>query len=183
MTQAQTWVRRLKESDPSVCTEVFDAMYGPMLRYATWVTQDEEAAYDILQDVFFNLWQGRQRLNPDLPLKALLFKMTRNRALNHQRKKQHHETRLSAMQEIVPDQEPHPDNSLEVKMLGARIHQWISELPPRRREAFQLSRYEGLSHEEIAQVMNLTSRTVSNHIMLALVYLRKRLRALETNLT
>ena len=88
MTQAQTWVRRLKESDPSVCTEVFDAMYGPMLRYATWITQDEEAAYDILQDVFFNLWQGRQRLNPDLPLKALLFKMTRNRALNHQRKKQ-----------------------------------------------------------------------------------------------
>ena len=68
-------------------------------------------------------------------------------------------------------------------MLGARIHQWISDLPPRRREAFQLSRYEGLSHEEIAQVMNLTSRTVSNHIMLALVYLRKRLRALESNLT
>ena len=135
MTQAQTWVRRLKESDPSVCTEVFDAMYGPMLRYATWITQDEEAAYDILQDVFFNLWQGRQRLNPDLPLKALLFKMTRNRALNHQRKKQHQQTRLSAMQEIVPDQEPHPDNSLEAKMLGTRIHQWISELPPRQREA------------------------------------------------
>ena len=183
MTQAQTWVRRLKESDPSVCTEVFDAMYGPMLRYATWITQDQEAAYDILQEVFFKLWQGCQRLNADLPLKALLFKMTRNRALNHQRKKQHQQTRLSAMQEIVPDQEPHPDNSLEAKMLGTRIHQWIGELPPRQREAFQLSRYEGLSHQEIAQVMDLTARTVSNHIMLALVYLRKRLRALESNLT
>ncbi len=68
-------------------------------------------------------------------------------------------------------------------MLGTRIHQWISELPPRQREAFQLSRYEGLSHQEIAQVMDLTSRTVSNHIMLALVYLRKRLHALESNLT
>ena len=183
MIQAKTWVHRLNDSDSSVCTEVFDALYGPLLRYARRLIQDEEAAYDILQDVFFKLWQIRETLNPKLPLKPLLFKMVRNHALNHQRKKKYQEVRLTPALETVPTQGPAPDNAIEAERLGAWMHQWIRALPPRQREAFQLSRYEGLSHAEIAQVMNLTPRTVSNHIMMALVSLRDRLRALESDLT
>ena len=52
---------------------------------------------------------------------------------------------------------------------------WIDELPPRRREAFRLSRFDGLSHDEIARVMALTPKTVNNHIVLALQTLRERL--------
>lgn len=183
MAHAETWVHRLKASDPSVCTEVFDALYAPLLRYAARLTQDEEAAYDILQDVFFKLWERRATLNPDLPLKALLFTMVRNRSLNHQRDKQRHDASRAVMPEALLDPTSRPDNDVEAEMLGAHLHAWIGELPPRRREAFRLSRYEGLTHEEIARVMRLTPRTVSNHIMSALVYLRDRLHALESNCT
>ena len=53
-------------------------------------------------------------------------------------------------------------------------------MPERRREAFRLSRYEGLSHEEIAPVMGLTPKTVNNHVVLALQHLRTRLRTYES---
>ena len=64
-------------------------------------------------------------------------------------------------------------------MLDERLRMFIEQMPDRRREAFMLSRYEGLSHEEIAQVMKLTPRTVNTHIVLALKDLRNRLGALQ----
>ena len=59
---------------------------------------------------------------------------------------------------------------------------WIAALPPRQREAFCLSRYEGLSHDEIAAVMDLAPKTVNNHIVLALQTLRQRLHRHDADL-
>jgi len=78
-------------------------------------------------------------------------------------------------------EQPNADELLDAEDLGVRIREWISELPPKRREAFQLSRFDGLSHEEIAEVMNVAPRTVTNHIMLALQHLRDRLRTFQTS--
>ena len=77
--------------------------------------------------------------------------------------------------------QPTPEETIDAESLKERLREWISELPPKRREAFQLSRFEGLSHEEIAEVMNLAPRTVTNHIMLALQQLRDRLQAFQTS--
>jgi RNA polymerase sigma-70 factor (ECF subfamily) len=60
-------------------------------------------------------------------------------------------------------------------MLKRHLERWISEMPQRRREAFMLSRFEGLSHEEIASLMDLAPKTVNNHIVLALQHIRKKL--------
>ena len=64
-------------------------------------------------------------------------------------------------------------------MLQRSIHGWIQELPPRRAEAFALSRYNGFSHDEIATIMGVSKRTVETHILLALRELRARLDALR----
>ncbi len=61
-----------------------------------------------------------------------------------------------------------------VEELAGNFRIWINELSDRRREAFELSRFEGLDHQEIADVMNLTVKTVNNHIVDALSHLRKR---------
>jgi RNA polymerase sigma-70 factor (ECF subfamily) len=54
------------------------------------------------------------------------------------------------------------------------LKNWITDLPERQREAFELSRFEGLDHDEIASVMNVSSNTVNNHIVAALKRLRDR---------
>lgn len=156
-------------------------MHPALLRYALQVTHDEAAAYDVVQDAFIKLWNVRETLDPERSMKALLYRIVRNLALNQQRAKHHEEAKRAAMPVPDPTHTTSPEEVMDAEALGARIREWIAELPPRRREAFQLSRFEGLSHEEIAQVMNLTPRTVTNHIMLALQYLRDRLHAFQAS--
>jgi RNA polymerase sigma-70 factor (ECF subfamily) len=67
-------------------------------------------------------------------------------------------------------------------MLDRRLRRWIDDLPDRQREALSLSRFEGLSHEAIAEIMDISPRTVNNHIVRALKSLRQNVHAYEPGL-
>ena len=156
-------------------------MHTALLRYALRLTHDEDAAYDVVQEAFVKVWQIRERLDPARSLKALLYRIVRNLSLTYQRNKHREAMQHEALPTPDPDAVPTAEDLFDAEVLGTHLRQWIQTLPPRRREACQLSRFEGLSHEEIAHVMNLTPRTVTNHIMLALQYLRQRLRAFQAS--
>ena len=171
------WCHGLLRSDATSYAELFDASYDALHRYAMYITHDEAASSDILQDVYLKLWQVRDSIDPERSLRALLFQMVRNYALNHERQRKRH-----AAEAIEAD---HPsvgfdsvnDDELDAAVLKECLQVWIDEMPERRREAFMLSRYEGLSHEEIASLMDLAPKTVNNHIVLALQHIRKKLDA------
>ncbi len=171
------WSERLQSSDQRAFSELFEAMHVALLRYAWRFTGEQEAARDIVQDAFLKLWLIRTDVDPKRSLKALLYTMVRNLALNHKRAAQH--TNGAFPEHDLYDPAPAADQQVEASMLDQRLRQFIEQMPNRRREAFMLSRYEGLSHEEIAHVMNLTPRTVNTHIVLALKDLRNRLGALQ----
>ena len=177
------WSRRLRRSDRTAYTQLFEAMYDPLYRYAWQFTRDTDAAYDVLQEVFLKLWQVRGRLDPERSLKALLYQMTRNMALNHLRHQRRHAA--DALDELLyePSLQPGPDADLDTHALTEQVRTWIEEMPERRREAFMLSRYQGLSHQEIADIMSLTPKTVNNHIVLALQQLRDRLGTVQPDHT
>lgn len=64
----------------------------------------------------------------------------------------------------------------------AKFREWIYDLPERQREAFLLSREQDLSHEEIAEVMDVSPNTVNNHIVKAMRALRDRLKDFRPDL-
>ena len=169
--------RRLRSSDRRAFSELFELMHPRLLRYSWSFVHSEETARDVVQDVFLKLWQVRETINPERSLKALLYTMVRNLSLNKLRGA-HNDT--SPLPELgLVDTAPAIDDVLDAGILRAEISRCIDKLPYRRREAFVLSRFEGLTHAEIASVMNLTPRTVSTHIVLALRDLRKSLSALQ----
>jgi len=144
-----------------------------------YIVQNQSAASDILQDVYLKLWQIRSNVDPERSLRALMYQMVRNYALNHERQRKRH-----ASEELEAD---HPsvgfdtmtDERLDADSLQEQLTHWIDQMPARRREAFILSRYEGLSHDEIASLMNLAPKTVNNHIVLALQHLRTQMHELK----
>ena len=150
-------------------------MHKPLIRYAASVTRDENTAYDVVQESFIKLWEHRKRLDPNRSLKAYLYSIVRNTAFNQLVKRTNVFAEMSTSEPNEADDDPTPDNALMTGELRNCIHKWIGELPPRRQEAFRLSRFEGLTHEEIAQMMDLEPRTVTHHIMLALKHLKDRL--------
>ena len=143
--------------------------------------RDKTAAKDVVQECFISLWQTRARIDESRSLKSYLYKMVRNRSLNSLRDR----ASVEVNHDLVKiSQQETADNSAEINPasraaekesdLESIMSHWISNLPERQQEAFQLSRFEGLDHDEIAIVMNVSPKTVNNHIVAALSTLREK---------
>jgi len=179
--QFRAWGHGLQRSDGTSFAELFDATYDSLHRYAMFITRDSDAASDILQDVYMKLWRVRTTIDPERSLKALMYQMVRNYALNHERQKKRHASEAIEADSPSVGFDNMDDERLDAARLQEHMDLWIAEMPERRREAFMLSRYERLSHEEIATLMDLAPKTVNNHIVLALQHLRKRLESYQEN--
>jgi len=184
-TDFATLCRCLKASDREAFERVFRALHDVLFRYVRALTKTSAVAADITQDVFVSLWEARDRLDPSRSLEAYVYRMARNRVYNHQRDERTHADKRAEMHAVAaPDVQPTPlpDAQLHADVLASNIDEWIEHLPERQREAFVLSRFNGLSHDEIASVMDVSPRTVNNHIVSALKTLRAHIRALEPSL-
>ncbi|WP_103029504.1 RNA polymerase sigma factor [Salinibacter altiplanensis] len=179
------WCRRLKASDRAAYAELFDTMYDPLFRYARSITASVAAARDVTQDTFVRLWDVRESLSPGQSLKAYLYRIARNRAYNHERNQRTRTAKKDAVRDQTaaqPAPPTRPDAQADADQLEDRLWRWIGELTDRQREALVLTRFDGLSHEEAADVMDISPRTVNNHIVRALKHLRGRIHDYEPNL-
>ena len=172
------WCRRIRAGEEAAVNELFEATCPALLRYARELTSREDFAQDAVQHAFIQVWKERAALRPEGSLKALLYTTVRHRALKQMRNEKNR-SELASKRLEGPAAEPSPSETADAEMLGARIRDWISELPARRREAFRLSRFDQLSYREIAEVMDISVRTVESHVRHALDHLRERLETFE----
>lgn len=172
--------RELATADRDTFTRMFQRFYVPLVRYAHRFTGDDGRAKDVVQDVFAKLWRDRASITINVSLKAFLYTMVRNRALNLNRRTSRVVSGVE-MQVLLDRRrvQPSEEEALAAKELKRHLQTWIEELAPRRKEAFILSRYHAMTHQEIAEVMQVSKRTVDTHILLALRELRQRLDALQ----
>lgn len=168
------WIERISESDQQAFNSLFRLLYPQLLQFCMRYTRNRAVAADITQDAFVVLWNKRQELDRDFSVKAYLYRVVRNTSLNYIRD---HASRTVGLEEMEePQEQPElsiPENENSGMQMNL-LKKWIKELPDRRREAFELSRFEGLNHDEIADVMKISPNTVNNHIVAALDYLKER---------
>ena len=171
---------RLRNSDHQAFETLFRQFNDPLLRYAHRLLGDKTLAMDVLQDVFLKLWEKRESLEIKVSLNALLYTMARNRALNmiRQSTKYVRGDAEALLIRSVPA-EHSAEAALSTRELDVFFRKCVNELPPRRAEAFILSRYHDLTHKEISMVMGLSKRTVDTHIVHALQHIRARYDALK----
>lgn len=167
---------RLQASNVAAFESIFRRLSPGLYRYLCRLAPSEEAAYDLMQDTFAALWERRSRLSDVSALKSYVYRMARNRALNAKRARKTRRDLASSVRQAVQAPQISPDQELDAKMLGDLLHQWVDELPPRQHEALTLRRFENMSYRSIADVMEISTNTVRNHITLALQKLRDRLR-------
>ena len=166
---------RLRNGDRAALAELMDTFWGPLNGYALRMLGCADASQDVVQDTFVRLWAMRERITCDGSAGALLHQITRNLCLKRVR---HWDVRTRKENEVRQAFLKRPVDPLRATMVNeARdvLHEAIDALPPRRREAFVLLRYQGLSLDEAAKVMNLSKQTVANHAVMALQQLRAQL--------
>ncbi|MHA4738962.1 RNA polymerase sigma factor [Dyadobacter sp. MSC1_007] len=147
-------------------------LYGYTLR----LTGSEMLAEDIVQDVFMKLWADHASLASIDNFGSYLFRMSRNHVLNHF-KRMAHETAI--VSEMFRDGEQGNNNAhdmLAAKEVEQVLQSVVETLPPQQRAVYLLSREEGKSHEEIADLLKISPNTVKNHIVQAMATIRAQVR-------
>src|SRR5690606_10911360 len=126
----------------------------------------EDAAEDVVQRAFIRLWERRDAWLPQSNPKLILYTVVRNLALN-QLASDRARVRRRTQPRVRTAAVATPAELLEESELLHLLEQAIEHLSPRRREAILLARFHAMTHAEIAQVMGLAERTVTNHISAA----------------
>ena len=180
--ELETLCRRLSDSDREAFEQIFRLLRDDLVRYVRSIVSDGALAHDLIQDVFLSLWETRSTLDPSLSLKAFVYRMARNAAYRHLRDSRTHTRKHDEIRRGQAGAERNGTSSepaIDAQLLHHRLRAWISDLPDRQREALVLSRYHGLSHREIASLMEISPRTVNNHIMRALEHLHEKIKVYE----
>ena len=166
----------------TVITSEYESLFRQHFRlatlYAERIVGSAHEAEDIVQEVFMQLWLGRDRLAEHRSLNNLLFTLTKHRIYDHFRRRYNLEALRRPLSEFdaVSDEAESPESGLEAEQLRQTIARTVAAMPPQRRTIFALSRQENLSRQEIARRLGVSVRTVDKHLELALREIRLRIK-------
>ncbi len=154
---------------------LFKSNFKDLCFFAIQYVKDSDAAKDIVQEVFFSLWQKKDNIDLSKPVRSYLTSAVRNKCLNYIRDhKKFSDTLLESEDQYIKSHYKPYDRLIEEE-LRKKIKSSIEELPVKCREVFVLSRYEQLKYLEIADRLQISIKTVETRMSKALRHLRIRL--------
>lgn len=148
---------------------LFKHYYTTLFQFAVSIVKVREVAEEIVEDVFIKVWDKRKNLTKIANLRLYLYVSVKNHCLNHV-------TRRGSTTEIDPDQldvvcaelVPNPEDLLLASELLQRVNKSIHELPPKCRIVYKMVKENGLTYKEVGEILNISPRTVENHIAAAI---------------
>ncbi|MNF89026.1 ECF RNA polymerase sigma factor SigW [compost metagenome] len=168
-------VSSIKNGNEAAFEKVFKTYFRNLHAFAYTFMKDDVIAEEIVQNVFFRIWEKKEQLQIDDSLKAYLYRSVHNESLNHLK---HLKIKNSFQLQYSGNMESSnqdASNQMIATELENDIQKAISELPPQCRTIFQMSRFEQLKYQQIADQLNISIKTVENQMGKALKVLRLRL--------
>ena len=165
----------LVQKDEAVFERVFKTHFKNLHAYACTITREETAAEEVVQQVFFKLWERSKNLNISGSVAAYLYRAVYNESLNylkHQKVQSQYEQHFT---HTMKNETYTAGKKFSMKELEQQLGKAMNELPEQCRTVFQLSRFEELRYREIADHLGISVKTVENHMGKALKILRAKL--------
>ena len=163
---------RLKEGDRDAFNTVYWRYSPKVYNTVLYLLNDADLAEDVVQELFLTIWEKRGNILPELNFEAYISTIARNLAYKYVEEALHRNLPVEEIRDakLVSSSE---EDAIEADSLREYIFNVISSFPEMRRKVFIMSRFENLSHAEIAKKLSLSERTVEAHIYQALKELRK----------
>lgn len=159
---------RITSGDESAFALLFERYRDRLYQYILRHTKSPEISEEIVIDIFMKLWTGRALASKIQIPSAFFHKVAYHRAIDFLRVVTR-QTRLQQLyiDRMIPQEEKAPDDLLIDEEAKQLLLEAVNQLPPQRKLIYRMSREEGLSHEEIARVLNLSKSTINNTIVSA----------------
>lgn len=168
-------IESFRKGDEAAFEKIFKDNFKSLYRYAFTIVKNESAAEEIVQNVFFKIWNKKEQLPDGILLKAYFYRAIHNESLNLIK---HHKVRTTYQLHAIRSGDQHVENAsskIGMSELQRHLSAAMNELPEQCRTIFHMSRFEEKKYKEIADELNISPKTVENQLGKALKILRAKL--------
>ncbi len=178
----QLWLKICLEDDTKAFEKLYYALFNKLIKFSIYYVNHREPAEDIVSEVFVKCWNNRKELAHVEYPESYLFIAVKNQSLQHLKKYSNvymveiaeHEFRLVDYSD--------PSKKIERKELHHQLDQAIETLPAQARIVFRLIKENGLKYKEVAEILDISPRTVQTQLFRAIAKLRTVLKPLSENI-
>lgn len=150
---------------------IYDAHFDDLRRYLIYRSGDQDLSGDIAQNVFMKVWTKKIEIASG-NIKSLLFKMATDEFISHIRKKKVEKEYTKSIDLRLIRESDNNDDLLEKKVLFQKA---LNQLPEKQKTALLMNKMQGLTHKEIAEILNLSQKAIEKRIRLAMETLKQNL--------
>jgi RNA polymerase sigma-70 factor (ECF subfamily) len=169
-------VLQLQRGDLDALGVLYDRLYLRVYRTALGITNDREAAADLLQDVFLRINRFSHRIDPDRPLEPWLYRVTANLTYTWLKRRSRWYRYLMELGDwLTRDRGPGPLKQLEMEEEVASLRKAVAALPPQQRTVVVLYYMNDVAVEDISRILEIPEGTVKSRLHYARRALRQRL--------
>ena len=152
--------------------EVFKEFFNPLVNYVNSKINNWEDSREIVQNTFLKIWEVREKLDIDTSLKSYLYQATKNGMIDFIRINKRN-TKLKEDIKIGSSEIDANDDELDVYIIRQELKKALQTLKPKNRDIFLLHKIEGLTHNEIANYLDISVRSVEDNVKRATLALRE----------
>ncbi|MDI9861968.1 RNA polymerase sigma-70 factor [Flectobacillus rhizosphaerae] len=166
----------LQEGKSMAFDEIYERYWSKLYAYAYNRLRDKETCEEIIQEVFVSLWANRKTTKIESSVSGYLYQAVKFQMLNFMKSAEVRNNYLAQFSHFRDQLFDDSNNeSIAFNELRMMLEKSMSDLPEKCQEVFRMSRVQHLSIQEIAQQLNISHKTVENHLTKALKHLREDL--------
>ena len=168
----QKLINELISGKESAFDELFRKYYRRLVYFSMKVVKNKDLAEEVVQDLFVNFWEKKDKLQLKVSLNAYLYRAVYNNSVHYLKKQQRF---VNSDAELSEELSEDYTDILEQSEIEEKIYQTIEQLPEKCKEIFKLKRFEELKNREIADKLKISIKTVENQMTKALKFLKQNL--------
>lgn len=163
---------RLQNGDHAAFEKIYNAYYYNLTGHLLRLLKSKELASEVLQDTFFALWQHRDRIDTEQPIKAYLFRIATNNAYNIFKRASHDEKLKAYLYPIIEAGYEHIEANILRRENQELLHGILQKMPAKQREVYILCKLEDKSYQEVSALLNISVNTINTHIKRANLFFK-----------
>jgi len=173
--EAKKFFTQLKSDDKNAINGLYEAYSRRLYKFAFSYLKTDDDSLDVVQDVFLSLWNKRHDLKENTNLEAYLFTVTKNSVISIFRKKISEKGYLEHLRQVAVLYHTDSDEKYDYENLSKKIQELVAKLPVHRKRIFQMSKENGMSNKAIAEELNISVKTVEDHMTKARRFIKEHL--------
>ena len=162
--ESNSLLSKLKSGSSEAFTAIYKMYFKKLYNSVLYLVKDEMVADELIQDLFFKVWQKRTEIDPLKSFQAYLYAVAQNLVYDHFRKLASDKRLMDKMLDVDSYYYLHSDKLLEDKESRKILNGAINSLTPQRRLAFTYCKLEGYSYQQASEELGISVATINSHI-------------------